>query len=189
MRYATILVVILAFVPFTSTTAQLQPGERVRVTRQPICPPNTSCAVRPPQKIVGTLLSVSGDSLLLATDGGDGQVVVPLVSASRIQVVRGSKRATSRGTGIGAVLGGVLGLVGAVATYQECEGFCPADFGPGGTAVGGLLLGGLLGAGVGAVVGSLVTIDRWVDMPVQRMRVSLGPQPHGRFGFGASVTF
>ncbi len=80
-------------------------------------------------------------------------------------------------------------MVASVATYEECEGFCPGDVGAGGNALGGLLIGGLLGAGLGAVVGSLVMVDRWVDVPVQRIRVSLGPRPRGRFGLGASVRF
>ena len=189
MRHATILVAILTLTPLTNATAQvpIRRGERVRVTHLPICPADV--CVGPRRQIVGTLMSVSSDSLLLSVDGGAGQVFLPIISVSRIQVVRGRKPATGRGAAIGALAGGVIGLVGSLTTYKECEGFCPGDLGRGGTAaLSGLVFGGL-GAGVGYLVGNFVTVDRWVDVPLNRLRVSLGPQRDGRFGLGASVRF
>ncbi len=180
MRHATILVAILAFVPLASASAQARPGERVRVTH---CPPNTSCADRG-YPSVGTLLSVSGDTLVLSTDGGAGQVVVPLISVSRIEV-RGREPARGRGAIIGALVGGVVGLVAALTTYDEATEIWSLEE----TArFAAILLGGL-GAGVGFLVGNFVMVDSWVDVPLERLRVSLGPQRDGRFGFGASVRF
>ena len=46
---------------------------------------------------------------------------LPLISASRIQVVRGGKPARGREAAIGALAGGAVGLVGALTTYEECE--------------------------------------------------------------------
>ena len=82
----------------------------------------------------------------------------------------------------------MIGVVGGLTTYDESSG----DFfqlGRGGTAaVTGLFFGGL-GAVVGHLVGNRFTVDRWVDVPHDRLRVSLGPQRDGRFGLGASVRF
>ena len=83
----------------------------------------------------------------------------------------------------------MVGFVIGVATYEGCEGFCPGDLGPVGTAVAGGIFAGGLGALVGLLVGNFVTVDHWVDVPLQRLRVSLGQQRDGRFGFGASVRF
>ena len=46
---------------------------------------------------------------------------LPIISVSRIQVVRGCKPARGREAAIGALVGGVVGLVGALTTYEECE--------------------------------------------------------------------
>ncbi len=55
-------------------------------------------------------------------------------------------------------------------------------------AVGGVI-GGLGGLVAGALIGSAVETDRWVDVPLDRLRVSLGPQRGGGFGLGLSVRF
>jgi hypothetical protein len=48
--------------------------------------------------------------------------------------------------------------------------------------------------GIGAIAGWLVGVpffkfERWRKVPLDRLRVSLAPQPDGRFGFWASITF
>ena len=187
MRHAIILVATLAFVPLASATAQVRPGERVRVTYLP-CPPNTMCA-GPRQESVGTLMSVSGDSLLLSTDGGAGRVFLPLISVSRVQVLRGRKPARGRVAIIGALAVGVIGLVGSLTTYEECEGFCPVDLGRGGTALASGLVFGGLGAGVGYLVGNFVTVDRWVDEPLNRVQMDVTASPGGGLGVRVSVSF
>ncbi len=186
MRHATILVAVLAFTPLASATAQMRRGERVRVTHLPICPADV--CVGPRRIIVGTLMSVSGDSLLLSVDGGAGPVSLPLISVSRIQV-RGRKPARGRGAAIGALAGGVMGFVGSLTTYEECEGFCPADLGRGGTAVASGLVFGALGAGVGYLVGNFVTVDRWVDVPLDRVQMDVTASPGGGLGARVSVSF
>ena len=126
------------------------------------------------------------DSLIMESNGDT--LAVPLDRVTELRVSRGRKPARSLGAGIGAVVGAVVGLVVGVATYQECE-VCYFDVGVEGNALGGALFGGLVGTVAGFVVGNFVLIDRWVDVPLQRVRVSLGPRPHGRLGLGASVRF
>jgi hypothetical protein len=46
-----------------------------------------------------------------------------------------------------------------------------------------------VGAGVGALIGTAIKTERWQEVPLDRVRVSFGPQRNGRFGFGLSVSF
>ena len=106
MRHATILVAILTFVPLANATAQV-PGARVRVTHLPICPVDLCVGTR---RSVGTLMSVSGDCLLLSRRRW-GWPSVPAAhlgeqdpSRSRSQACQGSgSRYRSPGRGRGRV--------------------------------------------------------------------------------------
>jgi hypothetical protein len=43
---------------------------------------------------------------------------------------------------------------------------------------------------LGVIIGGFIwKTDRWEEVPLDRLRVSFGPQRDGRFGFGASVRF
>ena len=108
MRHATMLVAILTITPLTSATAQVpvRPGARVRVTHLPICPVDLCVGTR---RSVGTLMSVSGDCLLLSRRRW-GWPSVPAAhlgedpSSSRSQVCQGSgSRYRSPGRGRGRV--------------------------------------------------------------------------------------
>ncbi len=72
---------------------------------------------------------------------------------------------------------------------MRSRGDCLGDLGPGANVAAGGVIGGLGGLVVGALIGSAIETDRWVDVPLDRLRVSLGPQRDSRFGFGASVRF
>ncbi len=186
MRHATILVAILAFVPFAIATAQvpLRPGERVRVTRLPLCPPNTLC-VKTPRQSVGTFLAWDADSLVVQSNGDT--LYVPVDRVTRLDVSRGRKTNTGTGAVIGLLVGGVVGAVIGLASY-ECEP-CFVDLGPGTYAAAGAVIGGLGGLVTGAFIGLEIQTDRWREVPLDRLRVNLGPQRDGRFGLGASVRF
>ncbi len=68
MRHATILVAILAFVPVAGATAQLRPGDRVRVTGH-FCQPLYSCVGGSPQQYVGTFVTWDADTLVTESNG------------------------------------------------------------------------------------------------------------------------
>ena len=57
------------------------------------------------------------------------------------------------------------------------------------TAMLGAAIFGFGGVVFGALIGASSQTDRWEEVPLDRVRVSLGPQRDGRFGFGASVRF
>ncbi len=190
MRHATILVAILAFVPLASATAQVRPGARVRVTGPPICPPTyILCVGGPGLQSVGTFVAWKFDTLIMESNGN--VLALPLDSVTKLEVSWGRKTNTGMGAGIGFFVGGVVGAVIGYASYEECVGgwACLGDTGPEPYAVAGALVGGFGGLAVGVLIGATSTTDRWRDVPLDRLLVSVGPQRDGRFGFGASVRF
>jgi hypothetical protein len=136
---------------------------------------------------VGTFVRWSDDTLLVLSNGNT--LALPLDAVTRLDVSRGRKTNTGKGAEIGFLLGGVVGAVIGYASYEECEGVCFGDFGSGFAAFVGGLVGGLGGGAVGALIGSSTKTDRWREVPLDRVRVSLGPQRDGRLGLGASVRF
>jgi hypothetical protein len=181
MRHATILVAILAFTPLASATAQvsIRPGERVRVTHLW-------------GKSVGTFLAWKSDTLVFQSNGDTLSVPAGLVT--RLDVRRGRKTNTGKGAGIGFVLGSFTGAAILLATYEECVprgawSCIGPDFGSGFAAATGALIGGLGGVLFGAIIGSAIKTDRWREVPLHRLRVSLAPQRDERFGLGLSVEF
>ena len=190
MRHATMLVAILASVPLAGAAAQMRLGERVRVTHAPICPPNGRC-VRGWQRTDGTLLSVSGDTVVLSTDDGAARVLLPLIETSKIQVIRDGN-ARGGGAAIGALVGGAVGLWYGLTVFEETN-----NTGGRGLCCGNMLLGwpvwpvgGVLGGAlVGALVGNFITIDRWVDVPLNDVQMDVTASPHGGLGVRVSVGF
>ncbi len=180
MRHATMLVVILAFVPLASATAQvpIRPGDRVRVTGH-FCQPFHTC-----EHSVSTFLAWKADSLVIQSNGDT--LYVPVDRVTRLDVSRGRKTNTGTGAVIGLLVGGVVGAAIGYASYEE-GGF--GDLGPGVNVVAGGVIGGLGGLVTGAFIGLAIQTDRWREVPLDRVRVSLGPQRDGRLGLGASVRF
>ena len=198
MSHATIRVAIIAFVPLASGTAQvpIRPGARVRVTGQFCQPFYSNCVGGSPQQYVGTFVAWKFDTLVVQSNGDTLSVPVNLVT--RLDVSRGWKRHTGEGFGYGLVLGLVAGGFVGAKTYEPpppppCEDFALCidvlpDLG-----LVPPFIGAGIGAGIGAVAGALVGFaiktEQWEEAPLDRLRMSLGPQRDGRFGFGASVKF
>ncbi len=182
MRHAALLVAILAFVPLANATAQvpLRPGEQVRVTRLPLCPPNTLC-VKTPRQSVGTFVAWKSDTLVVQSNGDTLQVA--LVNVTRLDVYMGRKAQA----GAGAVVGGLAVVVLLAIAAATCDASfgCPTA----GEAAKPLLIGGAAGAFVGALIGAATNTDRWEEVPLDQPRVSFGPQPDGRIALGLSVRF
>ncbi len=173
MRPVTFLVTALAVAPLTSSAAQEQPplesGERVRVT----APVVVACHG------TGVFVAVSEETLTVR--GTYGTVTCPLGSVTTIEVQRGRKSSAAKGATVGLLLGAGLGaLIGAT---MDCWGCHP---GPVQALQVGLFVGGI-GTGIGAVIGSAFTGERWEEVPLDQLRVSFAPQRDGRFGLGLSV--
>ncbi len=176
MRHISLLIVVLAVTSFTNLHAQDSPpvavGTRVRVTADPL-------AI---DKYDGTLQGWADDSVTVDT------LQVALTQLTRLDVYRGRKSNARKVALIGAAS---LASVGAAVALVVCsDGACESDGDYTALAVGVLTLGGAAGGAlIGGIIGALIKSDRWEEVPLDQLRVSIVPQRDGRFAFGLSVVF
>ena len=146
--------------------SDLAQGARVRVT--------ASGGLR--QQLTGNILSQDEKTLTIIDDGGQ-PVKVPREIVTRLDVSWGRKRHALPGLLIGAAAGGLIGAI-----LPLCDGYNPCS------TRGELLTGGVVGFGaIGALVGAFVKSDKWVEIPLDRGRVSLRAGPSRR-GVGLALT-
>ena len=184
MRPITFLVAVLAVTPLSTVNAQgsmpVKAGDRVRVAFG-----TSECQ---PCLAVGLVAAFSTDSVALAVGNRTDTLRLPIASVTRFEVSRGRKSKTLSGMGIGAAIGvGTGAILGAIATSGEC--LFESDPCPGAGAVAGAVLLGVPGLLVGTIVGALTKSDRWEEVPLDQLRVSIAPQRDGSFGLGFSVAF
>lgn len=160
-----------------------------------------ACATRPPPElapgvrarvstvdgraVTGSIVQAGADTLRVAPTSGP-LVVVTLASLERIAVSVGEGPSTGRGAWLGAA-GGALGfgLLAAVLWEEPtcrgslggCQGFGLSD---GSSRTGDVLLnavvGAVVGTVVGAFVGSRVHTERWMGVPLDRVRARRGTE-------------
>ena len=142
----------------------LAPGARVRVTAE--------------SKLVGKLVTMNAESLVVQV--ADHTRLVPRSTVRRFEVsARPSRK--KKGIVIGACVSGGLGMLLGLAGAAFCDG--------GGCVVGSAILGAVLGALPGAAIGAAVAPgDKWVEVPIDRARLSLGPARRGA-GVGLTLSF
>ena len=170
-RLSIIPLAVLAVAPLTRITAQEPPpvkvGDRVRVT--------AALGVR---ELVGTYIAVRGDTLELESEAT--LLAIPMASVTRLEVVGGRKSGLVKGGIVGLMVGVGIGVakVSGCGSGDDCF---DAGLWLSAPPLAGMLLGG--------VVGALIKTDRWEEVPLDRLRVSVAPQRDGRFGVGMSVRF
>ena len=180
MRAVTSVLSLSVLVPLASLSAQEQPpveaGSRIRVTA-----PTVGA-----DKLVGMCVEVDATRLRVQAEEQASPLTISLTDVTRLEVSQGRKSHALAGLGIGFLGGVVIGAVfgGAVASdIDVCdtnEENCKIIF----AAVSGFG-GGLVGLFVGAQFES----DRWEEVPLDRLRVSIAPLRDGRFALGLSVRF
>jgi len=137
----------------------------------------------------GRVDDIAGDAITLARASTSTRL--SLASVSRIEVGRGQRSRWKAGAGAGFV----AGAVGTWAALDRGESTNPCDSTTNQDAMGqGACIalaaaGGVAGAGLGALVGSLLRSERWEDFPKDRWRVSLGPRPGARFHVSVALAF
>lgn len=126
-------------------------GARVRIASAPA----------DSERITGTLLRFTRDTLALATAGGRAVLQLPTSRLRSIEVSEGRARASWAlgGAGIGGLGGGVI--FGAMMGREN----------PGSLAgLAGFIAGGLVGMLGGGVVGGLIAPERWAPLPMTALR-------------------
>ncbi len=156
-------------VPLASLEGQLQSGQRVRVTA-----PDCGLDRQP-----ATFQAFDNDTLVL------GPMKCPLVSVTHLDVHRGRKSAAGLGAGIGFGVG-TAWAIALLSTPSICNPETRCGAGDWAKLIS--LFGGI-GAGLGGLVGLVFRSDRWEEVSLDRLRVSLSPQRDGRFALGLSVRF
>jgi hypothetical protein len=161
--------------------AALGPGVRVRL------------AVTSSRDLLkGTVQALDPDVLAVISD--DHQLVkVPRASITRLETGWGRKGNARKGLIIGGLIGVGGGLLVCGTDDDDFfEGFrydsTNLDTCDGGEWVALPLLVGAAYGGVGALIGHFIKSDRWVEVPLARVRMSLGPARHG-LGLSLSLSF
>lgn len=138
----------------------VQPGHRVRLTLQP--DPRSHRATR----IIGTLMRLDADSIAVYDEARLAVVTAAWEAARRLEASRGRRSYAGRG----ALIGLAAGAGGGIATgLLVCGGGnCSSSGGDWQSlVVGGLGLGGgLAGAGIGTLVGAMLSGERWETVPL-----------------------
>jgi hypothetical protein len=175
MQNRTSLLVLLACASPAQAVAQeqaaVEPGTRIQVWAD--CPtPRTREACT---QYVGSLAALSADSLVMILAADSVPHTIGLNEIVRLKANRGQGSAWKRGALFGmlggALIGGVIGYVSypedAPCWWDNPEP-CPAL-----TAFAGAAFGALGGALIGGLIGSQAKTERWEEVPVSRLQVSV----------------
>ena len=179
------LVILPLITPVTGLAAQqtlVTPGARVRISAPTVAE----------SPLLGTVVALPADTLIVdALDYAD-PLALPLASLARLEVSQGQESRTLntlKGAGFGSLIGVGAGLA-TVGILCAINGDCDADDPYTGMAF--VVFGALglaVGAPTGAIIGLTKEVDRWVDVPLDRLRVSLTPSEHLGLTVSARVAF
>ena len=129
-------------------TAFVSEGSRVKIFP----------SVEGAEPVIGTVVDVALDTLIVLSEREE---VLAYHSSDlwKIETSEGEKKKKLLGLGVGAGAGLVTGLVICAADEANCDKW----FEPGDATAAYVLLTTALGGGLGAVVGSLIKTERWVE--------------------------
>lgn len=156
---------------------------------------------------VGTVLSTSGDSVVVLVKGVRTEhyrqvyrvdtIALPITAIDRLEVSKRGPSATKRGMRTGAIVGTLGGFMIGIASYQECK--------PAGDFIAGLnciaypsqieygagmsLVGAAIGAGIGAFIGSTRHEVRWLEVPINHVSLSELKFHPGGASIGLTIAF
>ena len=142
-----VVLLFLALLSPALACADVAPGARARVT------------LIEKERIVGTIRALPPNAITLAVEPDSLERTIPYASIAKLEVQNGTKTGAGRGALIGGVLAAVPGAfvghdLGEELEVNETEQFF--------FAAGGAVAFGLVGAGIGALIGKGVKVERWV---------------------------
>lgn len=121
------------------------------------------------ERLEGIVVKLEENAFVLNDRDRGRFVKIPVESITTLELWKAQRSKAAKGLGfgllIGAGAGAVIGILGAQGTDM-----------PYGSAV--LIFGGvfgLAGGGIGALVGSMTTEKRWVEIPREQIRFVPGP--------------
>lgn len=189
-----IAMTVVFLAPFATRIAQgqvplPQPGARLRLTFPCHQPGQLPGSNRMECRSEGTLVRWQGDTL--AVTSGESTTLFGVSALSRLQVSRGTRSHRLVGAGVGflAGTGTSLALLYTRGSTSPCDQSANQDAMGSAECLGLAVLGGLAGAGLGVIVGGLFRTERWADVPLEQLRITLGPLEGRRFGLTLRVVF
>ncbi len=198
MRAVTLILAVSLLPPCASVQAQERPSV-AGLARRGLLAPGARVRLYASQtadgrygRFVGQIVSRVPDSLTLKPED-DLPVVVPVASITRLEVSRGRRSNWAEGAGIGLLVGAATGAIIGLASGDDPP--CPrsgwfCSRWTAGTKAGALaVVFGGVGGVIGLIIGASTTTERWVEVPLDRLRVSFAPQRDGRFALGLSMRF
>ena len=179
MRGGCLFLIACTAVPLPTISAQnmvqIRRGEWVRITA-PACGIQRHGA--PVEVLRGDTLSIPAD-----LNRSSNAIKCPVAAVTKVEVLRGQKSNTLKGMGYGALAGAVLGAV-VLGRAAAADGWQWEEFAVIGGAFG-MVPGGL----IGAMFGAGTKTDCWVEVPLERVRVSFPPNRGRRIAFGVLIRF
>jgi hypothetical protein len=157
----------------------LVPGGRVRLT----------WATARGARLTGTVQHADNNVLTIMTDDR-GVVKIPRAQVTKVEIPWGRRGHARKGFLTGALAGAMMGalLMAGDSEPLFCFGI---GCGPPTTREKVAFVGftTLASGGIGAGIGALIRSDRWVEVALGRVQVSLGPTRGRGVGVDASFAF
>jgi hypothetical protein len=153
------------------TAPILKPGDRVRVIAPAVSP----------DPVVGTLVTLGADTLVVQ-DSATWRFAFGAVQ--RVGVSRGRKSNAVVGAGYGLLAGVGVGLLITSSCEPDLIFNSKAQ-----CMLAGAIFFGAAGTLVGAVTGAFVRTERWRDVPLDRVRMSVVPRSGGGVQGRAALAF
>lgn len=138
---------------------------------------------------VGTVLALRADTIVV---DNDEPLVLAISSLTRLEVSRDRQSRAGIGGIVGLIGGAVAGAVIGIASIDnpenECFSFECEHYEDYLKSIGiAAVLGGVVGYSVGFLIGSTIKVDRWEEVPLDRLQVTIMPQRRGGLSVGLSV--
>lgn len=130
--------------------------------------------------LIGKIVTINADTLMLRSEKQATPLAISLASMTELEVSQGRKSNAGKGRRIGLLAGAGIGFPLGYAIGEE-------EVSRGTVGARSAVFFGYIGLLVGAIIGSGTHTDKWQEVPLDRIRLSISPQRHGGLTAGARV--